>query len=77
LKITGNTVLITGGCSGIGRGLAEAVQILGNKVIIAGRHERVLQETVTANTAMKYAVFNQNSAAETQKPAEDLHVVHC
>lgn len=44
MKVSGNTILITGGATGIGFALAEKFVALGNEVIICGRRDEKLKE---------------------------------
>jgi uncharacterized oxidoreductase len=62
MKTSGNTILITGGGSGIGQALAVALHDAGNTVVITGRREAALKETIAAHKGMAYEVLDVTSA---------------
>ncbi len=72
MQLTGNTIFITGGGSGIGRGLAEAFHTLGNQVIISGRRKERLQETLDANPGMGAIELDITDPGSIQAAAQTL-----
>ena len=72
MKVSGNTILITGGGSGIGRGLAEAFHNLGNTVIISGRRQSVMDEVTRANPGIEAMTLDIADGAGIEAFAKDL-----
>jgi uncharacterized oxidoreductase len=76
VKLTGNTIFITGGGSGIGRGLAEALHKRGNQVIIAGRRKGNLVQVARANAGMTWVELNIEDPTSISAVADKLIAEH-
>jgi uncharacterized oxidoreductase len=72
MRISGNTVLITGGGSGIGRALAEALLRRGNTVVICGRRRERLQAVKNRYPEIHIRVCDVSRARSRQNLADRL-----
>ena len=82
-SLKGKTILVTGASSGIGRGIAVACSKMGGQIIINGRNEEKLKETLslmegTANSIVvgDLTSFSMLPALVGELPKLD-GVVHC
>jgi uncharacterized oxidoreductase len=65
MNLTGNTICITGGGSGIGRGFAETLHGKGNKVIISGRCKSALEEVGRANRGIDILLVGKGAGMDS------------
>ena len=81
MKMHSNTILITGGTSGIGKGLAEAFHRLGNQVIIGGRREDRLRSVCAENPGMRHFVLDVTDPGSihstARKVIEEFPALNC
>ena len=72
MNLKGNTVLITGGGRGIGRGLAEMFHAEGSKVIIAGRDRDRLADVQRSCDGIETMVLDVSDEQSTNRFADEV-----
>ena len=72
MQWTDNTILITGGGSGIGAGLAAALHRAGNQVVIAGRRREALEAVARRHPGIAYVPLDQSDAGAVRAFAEEV-----
>jgi short-subunit dehydrogenase involved in D-alanine esterification of teichoic acids len=73
---TGNTILVTGGTSGIGLGLALRLHKAGNKIIIAGRRQALLDQIVAEHPGIDSVLLDVCDPQSIQRSSQALATRH-
>src|SRR3954466_4483547 len=76
MKLTGNTILITGGGSGIGEALAHRFHDLGNAVIVAGRRQEALERACAGRANMRAMTLDIEDPAAVKAFARQAAADH-
>jgi uncharacterized oxidoreductase len=71
MEMTGNTMVITGGGSGIGKGFAQLLHARGNRIVVAGRRDR-RSDDIEPTPTMDHVVLDQ---ADPLSIAEFAHLI--
>ena len=72
MKMTGNTILVTGATSGIGRALAEAFHDRGNRVIVTGRRQAPLEQIAAERPGLTCLQLDLNDPASPPRLSAEL-----
>lgn len=72
MKTTGQTILITGGTSGLGLGFAEKFHQLGNAVIICGRRKDRLERIARAHPGLATIVCDVADASQRERLRDEV-----
>ena len=72
MKMSGNTILVTGGTSGIGRALAQALHDHDNRVIVAGRRQALLDEVTAGRDRMVGLRLDLDDVASLPRFADNV-----
>lgn len=76
MKLTGNTILITGGATGIGLALAKRFSSEGNQVIVCGRNDASLQQAKAEVTTLITHICDVADAASRRTMVQWLKTNH-
>lgn len=76
MKTSGNTIVVTGGGSGIGAALAQRWHDLGNSVIVAGRRLDALEQACAGRAGMHALTLDVDSAEGIADFARRLREAH-
>jgi uncharacterized oxidoreductase len=76
MKHTGNTILVTGGGSGIGRALAHRWHDAGNHVIVTGRRQDVLTDAIAGRERMHAYVLDVTAPDQVEAFARQVVAQH-
>ncbi len=72
MQMSGNTILVTGGSSGIGRRIAEEFHKRGNRVVVAGRSEKKLKDVAERNPGIEVLPSDTSDAQAVRRLAEEV-----
>lgn len=76
MKTAGNTILVTGGTSGIGLGLALRLHDAGNTVIVAGRRKDLLDDITAAHPGIDAIVLDVADPESITRARDTLATSH-